>query len=99
MNYLQKTYKIWMRDPAYRDMTKAVASAISFKDVIDTLNELESLRAENERLTDRELIGQLIYMAMYKDQGSIWSANEHKEVWYKKADWLIDNALKDLNNE
>ena len=38
---------------------------------------------------DREEIGRLIYLSMYEEKGAVWPANEHKEVWYKKADYVI----------
>lgn len=48
MNGLQKAYKIWMLDPSDKDMTKAVASAMTFTDVVDTLKELEELKSFKE---------------------------------------------------
>ena len=37
----------------------------------------------------RELLGEMIYRAMYEHKGGMWSANETQDVWFDFADRLM----------
>ena len=48
---------------------------------------------------NREIVGELLYKAMYEYKGGRWELNETKDVWYVIADRFIELVHQASEND